>query len=71
VAKQLTSKGLIAVSTEFSLRKHDPAGFFKDIVNEASSGYYRIAGRRERVIDDVRAGLGKLRDITRARSGAS
>ncbi|MGD0478452.1 MAG: ATP-binding protein [Nitrososphaerales archaeon] len=67
VAKQLTSKGLIVVSIDFSLRKYDPAGFFKDMLNETSRGYYRVAGKKEQVLDDVRAGLNKLKDLTRAR----
>ncbi len=67
VAKELTSKGLILVSIDFSLRKYDPAGFFKDMLNEASKSYYRVTGKREQVLDDVRAGLNKLKDLTRAR----
>ena len=67
VAKELTSKGLIVVSIDFSLRKYDPAGFFKDMLNETSRGYYRVAGKKEQVLDDVRAGLNKLKDLTRAR----
>lgn len=67
VAKQLTSKGLIVVSIDFSLRKYDPAGFFKDMLNETSRGYYRVAGKKEQVLDDVRAGLNKLKDLTRAK----
>jgi AAA+ ATPase superfamily predicted ATPase len=67
VAKELTGKGLIVVSIDFSLRKYDPAGFFKDMLNETSRGYYRVAGKKEQVLDDVRAGLNKLKDLTRAR----
>ncbi|MGD0145817.1 MAG: ATP-binding protein [Nitrososphaerales archaeon] len=67
VAKQLTGKGLIVVSIDFSLRKYDPAGFFKDMLNETSRGDYRVAGKKEQVLDDVRAGLNKLKDLTRAR----
>ncbi|MGP8057836.1 MAG: AAA family ATPase [Nitrososphaerales archaeon] len=67
VAKELTRKGLIVVSIDFSLRKYDPAGFFKDMLNETSRGYYRVAGKKEQVLDDVRAGLNKLKDLTRAR----
>ena len=67
VAKELTAKGLIVVSIDFSLRKYDPAGFFKDMLNEASTSYYRAAGKKEEVLDNIRAGLNKLRDLARAR----
>ena len=66
-AKELTGKGLIVVSIDFSLRKYDPAGFFKDVLNEVSTAYYRIAGKKERVLDNIRAGLSMLTEITRTR----
>jgi AAA+ ATPase superfamily predicted ATPase len=67
VAKELSRKGLIVVNIDFSLRRYDPAGFFKDVLNDASTGYYRIAGRKEQVLDNIRAGLNKLRELTRTR----
>lgn len=67
VARQLSERGQIVVKVDFSLRKYEPMGFFKDIVNETNTAYYSLAGRKEQVVDNVRAGLNRLRDLGRAR----
>jgi AAA+ ATPase superfamily predicted ATPase len=66
-ARKLMKKDIIVVSIDFSLRKYDPPGFLKDMLNEVSVGYYRLAGKKEQVLDNIRAGLNKLRELTRAR----
>lgn len=65
VAKQLAQKGLIVVTIDFSLRKYDPVGFFKDLLNEVNLAYHQVAGKKEQVLDNIRASLNKLRGLTR------
>lgn len=67
VAKELAKKGLIVVTIDFSLRRYDPIGFFKDLLKEVNLAYYRVAGKKEQVLDNIRVSLNKLSGLTRAR----
>ena len=67
VKRLLIERGLIVASVDFSLRRYDPLGFFRDMINEVTTAYTRVASRKQRVLDQIRSSLNKIRDLTQAR----
>lgn len=63
----LIGKGIIVVYLDFSSRRYDPVGFFRDMVNGITQAYYELSGPRGRILDNVRMGVKKLGQVRRAR----
>jgi len=67
VKRRLTEGKLIVVYLDFSLRRYDPIGFFKDVVNEATRAYHDLASPKHTVLDNVRAVVRRMAQLGRAR----
>ena len=71
VKRVLSEKGLIVVSLDFSLRRYDPLGFFKDLANELTTAYESVTDSKRKVLDNVRSAIANLSKLKRARLALS
>lgn len=67
VRRTLRSKGLIVAYLDFSVRRYDPLGFFRELTNGVTTAYHELGGAKARVLDHARAAVTALRQLRRAR----